>query len=266
MITKKYSKNNRKKKRKIKTSKLKMYRKRKQKQFGSSALISNQGNIFKILSYKYFPIEEAIITAGRNCKITNSYGLRPKMSIIFSMPNYIHENNQNILMKSVACDNKGNEHSFSTVKYSNQPVIDNYSQHPGGETKFISERKVWLNLTQDVQISAATYRYLGPDPDIQYNGKFEIDFYPCRFLLKSGITHKNLYVEILPDSEITQGEESCDNIMGLQWDTYDVYIEQKHELKEKLLELPQVVSEITGINIEDIILDPSAENTLNDCS
>ena len=37
-------------------------------------------------------------------------------------------------------------------------------------------------------------------------------------------------------------------------------------IKRKLLELPQVVSEITGINIEDIILDPSAKNTLNDCS
>lgn len=218
-------------------------------------------NIFKILNFKYYDIDEGIVTSGRNCKTENAFGIRPKMSIIFSMPNYIYKNKQNIIMTSIA-SKEGKELSFSTIKYNYDHLVANYDKHPGGRSKFENERRVWLNLTEDVQILASTYRFIKPDADILGNSIFEIDFYPCRFLLKAGISHDKLYVEIKPESEITSCNELCNEIIGSNWNTYDEYFNKRDKLKQKLLNLPEDVSKILSIAKEGITLDPSSSNTL----
>jgi len=218
--------------------------------------------IFQIVNFEYYKIEDAIITAGRNCIKENSFGLRPKMNIIFSMPKYINENKENILMTTVAALMDGNEYSFSTVKYNLKSVNDDYSKHPGGQEKFDNESKVWLNLTRENQILASTYQYLDDDVNIEGNGIFSITFYPCSFLLKKGITHGKLFVEIMPDTEIIPGDELCYEIIGSEWNTYDEYIGAFAELEQKLLDLPQVVRKIKQIDTE-ISLDPSNSKTLD---
>ena len=224
-------------------------------------------NIYKIENFEYLPIDEAIITSGRNCKIKNSYGIRPKMLINFSMPYDIYENKKNILMKTIAVSLDGKENEFSTIKYNMENVLENYDSHPGGRIKFERESKSWLNLTTEMSLNATTYHYLYPDIKIRENAIFQIEFYPCRFLLKSGLTHQNLFVEIMPDSEdILPGDNTEDIIIGSEWNTFDIYHKNKLELCEKLNNIPVIVNQITDIPIGDIYLDPSAESTKKECN
>jgi len=255
----------------FKTKKQKKKKSIKQKYIGAGSLNNNlvNGDTFKIIGFEYLPISDAIITAGRNCKIKNSYGLRPKMIINFSMPFEIYEDEKNIHMKTIAVDKNGKENSFSTTKYNLKNVLENYYTHPGGSFKFEKEKKSWLNLNLNTSLNAATYRYLSPDINIKGNAIFQIDFYPCRFLLKGNdVTHKKLFVEISPDyPEDYHGDKSKDTIIGMDWNTYDVYNNplSKKELCSRLDLIPYDVHLITGIPIDEIKLDPSAESTKKNC-
>ena len=53
-------------------------------------------------------------------------------------------------------------------------------------------------------------------------------------MLKAGISHDKLYVEIKPESEITPCNELCNEIIGSNWNTYDEYFNKIDKLKQKL--------------------------------
>jgi len=218
--------------------------------------------IFKILGFTYLPIEESIITRDRRSENKNSYGIRPKIIIKFSMPFEIYENKNKITMQSTATDINGVSRSFSTIKYDPLSVLSNYNQHPAGLEKYEKERESWLNLRPEQSLIASTYSYLMPDNKIQGNAIFQILFYPCSFLIKEGISHNKLFVEIFPDCDLDYKYIHY----GLYWNTYDYYIDFKEDILTKLNNIPKQVNffrKINNLPEIDVCLDYSAQSSKN---
>jgi hypothetical protein len=160
-------------------------------------VMASTPSIFCILG---LPVEQAVVTQGRGRagppSEANSWGLRPKMRVVFSLPNQEVE----AIWYRGTVRKDGQEYYYQELKYAQLPTDSNYWKE-----QFQSEQPKWHSPPLDTWEDFAALRTFRPCPPPEgisskhesKSGKyFEFDYYPCSFGLEVGFTHTKMELQL----------------------------------------------------------------------
>lgn len=209
------------------------------------------------------PVAKAVITQGRergpSTKVT-SWGLRPKLRVVFTLPQKEAEKPEAIWFKgTVRLLKDGDEYSYQELKYAQLPEDSTHwqEQYQREQSKWHSPKlETWeefaaLRMFRPCAAPSSTTIEESPSKKTKTEEQqchYEFDYYPCSFWLETGSTHSKMELQLQIATSVKTGtiyhpdhygDDDSKWSSAIPWNTRIEYRDDCEEILQRIKQMKE---------------------------